>query len=95
LNDKAFHFGLDEEPFVCKAFGVIPLDDGTYDVLVIDAIADLQGDDVHLELAFTSGSRKGDVVPLRATALRRDPLLLLGLPATPVVTDGMPSLTFD
>jgi hypothetical protein len=74
---------------------VILPDDGTYDVMVLEALPGPHNDDVHLELAFASGPRKGDVVRLRARGLGRDPLSLLGLPATLTVVDGVPTLTFD
>jgi hypothetical protein len=80
---------------ICKAFVVIPLDDGTYDVLVIEASVYPSRADLQLEVALVSGPRKGDVVRLTVRHLHRDPLDLLGLPATLVVTDGQPSLTLD
>jgi hypothetical protein len=86
---------LPEEPFVCKAFSVFPLEDGNYDVVVVDADNDPSSNDMHLELALTTGARKGEVVRLRATHVDRDPLSLLGLPGTLVVVDATPTLTFD
>jgi hypothetical protein len=95
LNEKDFHFSLDEKALICKAFAVIALDDGTYDVFVVEATLDSPRAGLQLELAVVSGPRKGDVVRLHAQHLHRDPLDLLGLPGTLVVTDGQPSLTVD
>jgi hypothetical protein len=86
---------MDEIPFICKAFSVIPPDDGTYDVMVLEALPGPTGDDVRVELTFVSGTRKGDVIVLQATRLGRDPISLLGLPGTLTVVGGVPSLTFD
>ena len=69
------------------------LDDGIYDVLVIDARED---DDsvVHLDLTVVSGSEKGNVVRLSGPRGERDATDLLGLPATLHVVDGVPRLRF-
>jgi hypothetical protein len=74
---------------------VIFPDDGTYDVMVLEALPGPHSDDVHLELAFTTGPHRGDVVRLQATRLGRDPVSLLGLPGTLTVVNGVPSLAFD
>lgn len=64
------------------------LDDGTYDAVVVDA--DDDGGEVRMELTIVAGARKGEVVAVRAAGLRRDPLDLLGLPATVTVERGRP-----
>jgi hypothetical protein len=64
------------------------LDDGTYDAVVVDAEED--GDAVRVELTIVAGAHKGEVVAVRATGLRRDPLDLLALPATVTVAGGRP-----
>ncbi len=69
------------------------LDDGTYDVLVVDAREDDEHV-VHLDLAVVSGPRKGEVVSLSGPRGRRDPTELLGLPASLHVVDGVPRLAF-
>jgi hypothetical protein len=69
--------------------------DGTYDVMVLEALPGPRSDEVRLELALTSGPHKGDVVRLQAEHLGRDPLSRLGLPGTLTVVGGVPSLTFD
>ncbi|MDQ1404171.1 MAG: hypothetical protein QOG03_2487 [Actinomycetota bacterium] len=71
------------------------LDDGRYDVFVVDVEEDDENDVTHLDLTITSGARKGEVVRVRATNLRRDPVALLGLPGSMEVIDGRPSVTFD
>jgi len=86
---------LDEEPFVCKAFFMLPPEDGTYDVVVIEALPGPTTDVVLLELTISTGPRKGEVVRLRAAHLAPDPLCLLGLAATLTVAGGVPSLRFD
>ena len=70
------------------------LDDGVYDAIVIDARED---DDnlLRVDLAFTSGAHKGDVITIAGDALARDAIALLGLPATLRVVDGEPHLTLD
>ena len=71
------------------------LDDGTYDVFVVDAASDDDTAGVHLELTITSGEHKGEVIALRAAQLGRDPVMLIGLPAELRVSDGVPSVNFD
>lgn len=70
------------------------LDDGVYDVIVIDAREDDENA-LRVDLAVTSGTRKGDVVTITAHAIARDAMSLLGLPATLRVVDGEPRLTLD
>ncbi|MCU1371259.1 MAG: hypothetical protein JWO77_2453 [Ilumatobacteraceae bacterium] len=72
------------------------LDDGTYDVLVVDAEAlDQPPGAIRVELTILAGPSKGDVVALTTTGIDRDPLDLLAEPGTMTVTDGQPHLTFD
>jgi hypothetical protein len=72
----------------------VVLPDGTYDVFIVDATA-LDDGVVALSLTVLSGPSKGEVVDLRAAGLGRDELDLLGLPATLVVENGVPSVTID
>jgi len=67
------------------------LDDGTYDVFVIDA-QDVVGNDdaIRLELTVISGPRKGEVVAVVATQLHVDAIAVLGLPATLIVENASP-----
>jgi hypothetical protein len=69
-----------------------PLVDGSYSVIVVDAVEDTERDDVNLDLAITQGPTKGEVVRVRASSLKRSAVDLLGLPATLVVRDGVPTI---
>ena len=69
------------------------LADGTYDVLVVDA-EDRPGGRVACDVTVLAGDHKGDVVTI-VTDLAVDPIDLLAMPATLVVTDGEPGLALD
>lgn len=72
------------------------LDDGRYDVFVVDAVAAAgDADVVLLELAVLAGARKGEVVAVSAQGLGRDPIDLLGAPGTLTVTAGEPSVDLE
>jgi hypothetical protein len=73
------------------------LPDGSYDAFVVDARAEGDGptDVMHLELTITAGDHKGEVLAVAATGLPGDELDLLGMPATLVITGGIPSVTID
>ena len=76
------------------------LEDGTYDVVVVDAThVDAPGEGVttqlRVELAVLAGAHKGEIVALTSTDFRRDPLDLLATPGTIVVSDGIPRLTLE
>ena len=62
------------------------IEPGTYDGVVVEAV-ELDDDAVSLEIALTSGAHKGATVRVRGPRGRRDPLSLLGLPATLDVRD--------
>lgn len=68
------------------------LDDGRYDAFVV--WVDARDDGAFgVELTITTGIHKGEVVELVAARLPlREPLDLVGLPCTLVVTDGVPSI---
>lgn len=70
------------------------LDDGSYDAMVVDADETADGA-VSVELTIVAGPAKGEVVTLRGSGLGRDPLDLLGVPATITVADGVPSLRLE
>lgn len=72
------------------------IDDGTYDVLVVDAegLDDPPGA-IRLELTILAGPSKGDLVALTAVGIDRDPLDLLAEPGTMTVTDGRPHFALD
>jgi len=71
------------------------LPDGTYDVFVVDAVADGDGGALRLELTILSGEHKGELVPMRAAGLGVDELDALGRPGTLTVTGGDPSLSLE
>ena len=72
------------------------LEDGTYDVFVVDASDDEHDRDVvHVTLTIISGAHKGDVVTVHAHGLSRDSASLFGLPGTLVVRDGEPHLDIE
>lgn len=70
------------------------LDDGTYDVFVVDA-TDTDDGGTALELTITTGEHKGRVVALASASPLGDPIDLLGMPATLSVAMGVPSVTID
>lgn len=70
------------------------LEDGTYDALVFDA-DDADGGGVAVELTIISGAHKGEVVSVVSHDWHGDALDLLGIPATLVVADGRPQVTFE
>ena len=73
------------------------LDDGTYDVIVVDAER-LEGEPLptlRLEVALLDGARKGEVVSMRAAGLAVDELDALGLPGTLTVSGGEPTIALD
>lgn len=72
------------------------LEDGTYDVLIVDANDDEHDRDVvHVTLTIISGARKSEVITLHARGLARESIELFGLPGTLVVRDGTPHLDLD
>ena len=68
--------------------------DGSYDVFIVDAET-IDETTMRVELAMVTGDDKGDVFAIRGPHLADDPVLLLGLPGTLVVVDGVPSLQVD
>lgn len=71
------------------------LEDGTYEAIVISAEPGAEAGWVVLELAVAAGPHKGELVTITAKGLSRDPLDLLAVPATIVVSAGTPSLTLE
>jgi hypothetical protein len=70
------------------------LDDGVYDVIVVDA--ETTGPDgLRLDLTILAGEHKGEMVSMRAQGLGTDELDCLGMPATLTVADGAPSIVLD
>lgn len=74
------------------------LADGTYDAIVVDAEEGAEPGSMRLELAIASGPLKGEVVSVTGTDpayATSDPLDLLAIPATILVTDGSPTVTLE
>jgi hypothetical protein len=71
------------------------LEDGTYDVVVVDAEPGDGPGEVHLTVTILAGEHKGEVVELGARGLRREAWELLATPGTVVVADGAPHLTLE
>ena len=70
------------------------LPDGEYSIFIIDA--EIHDDDeLRVELTITSGEFKGEVLAVRASHLRADPLELMGMPGTLFVRDGAPHVAID
>ncbi len=70
------------------------LDDGTYDVFVVDAET-LGPDELRVDLTILAGPRKGEVVSMRAAGLGVDEIDALGMPGTLTVRDGDPALVLE
>lgn len=77
-----------------KVFSVTPIDDGTYDAIVIDVARNVE-DLVQVTLTITRGEQKGMVVDVITKDLRVDEVMLLGLPVTLDVVDGVPRMKLD
>ncbi len=63
-------------------------------VVDADAVADSPGV-VSLDLTILAGDAKGEMVSLRADGITADPVMLLGLPGTLAVADGIPHVTLE
>ena len=70
------------------------IDDGVYDVIVIDA-AEHDDGTVSIDVAFTSSPHKGEVLRIRASNADRSWVDLLAMPGTLVVRSGEPHLELD
>ncbi len=79
------------------------LPDGRYDVVIVDAADAAPAGAaaarmLSLDLAIAAGEHRGEVVSVNAPASRLgdpDPVDLLAMPATLVVSSGTPSVTLD
>jgi hypothetical protein len=76
------------------------LDDGTYDVMVVDATEaegpiGSAGPAILVDLTVLGGPHKGELITITAAGLERDPLDLLAVPGTLVVESGRPQLTLE
>lgn len=70
------------------------LEDGTYDVLVVDATEDDAGT-LTMQLTVLGGPHKGEVIAVHVSGLARDALDLLAVPATLTVWGGQPSVALE
>lgn len=72
------------------------LEDGTYDVLVVDAgeLDDPPGA-IRIDVTILAGDAKGEVVTLTAVGLGREALDLLAEPGVLTVADGRPRFALD
>lgn len=72
------------------------LEDGTYDVIVVDAveIADVP-DGLRLEVTILAGEHKGEVVSVQAIGLGVNEMDALGTPGTLTVYDGAPAVALE
>jgi hypothetical protein len=70
------------------------LDDGVYDIFVVNAETQPDGR-TFLELTIVAGEHKGEVIEITATGLDRDELDLLGMPGSLTVADGAPHVQID
>ena len=71
------------------------LEDGVYDVFIVDAEEDASRGLMHLELAITRGERKGEVVSISAPRDIGEEVELLGLPGRLDVVEGEPHMTVE
>jgi len=86
---------MDARPRTSRALRLVePLPDGVYDVMIVDVAVE-EHHPVRIDVVVTAGPHRGEVVSLRTSAMQRDPLGLLGLPASVTVTDGTPDLQVD
>jgi hypothetical protein len=91
LRHKGTQSAVDKNINACNGFFMSTLDDGSYDVVVVEADERDDGS-IALDLAVTSGAHRGEVITIIATGLDRSWFDLLAAPATLTVTDGRPIL---
>lgn len=71
------------------------LEDGSYDIFIVDAEEDAARGVMKLELTITRGSRKGEVVSVSAPRDIGEETDLLGLPGVLEVLDGAPHVVVE
>jgi hypothetical protein len=71
------------------------LDDGVYDVFVVDAEATGSGDALRLDLTILAGPHKGEMVSMHAAGLGIAETDALGMPGTLTVAGGEPSVALE
>lgn len=70
------------------------LEDGTYDVMVVDA-RDTDDGAITVDLAVSSGPHRGDVVTVHAAQSQHTWMELLGAPGTLHVAGGEPTFRIE
>lgn len=78
-----------------EAAAVLP--DGRYDAFIVD-VSELHSEGADrwsLDLTIVSGDQKGNVVSVSAQGLQASEMELIGMPATLVVDNGVPSVSVD
>jgi len=75
----------------CESVDV--LEDGTYDAVVVDAVA--RGETMSIDLTILGGVHKGEVTTVEARGMEIDEVDLLGMPGTLVVENGVPVFTVE
>ncbi|MFN8053163.1 MAG: hypothetical protein U0Q22_17095 [Acidimicrobiales bacterium] len=77
--------------------GSAPVPDGTYEVFIIDATPDPADDGkvTGIDITVVTGPNKGEAFALAADGLVGSDIDLIGMPATLVVTGGVPTVTLD
>ena len=68
--------------------------DGSYDAFVVDADDGADGGTT-LDVTIIAGEHKGMVLSLSSPESFGDPIDLMGMPATLVITDGSPTVRID
>jgi len=71
------------------------IDDGAYDVVVLDAIEATDGETMTIEVTIVAGANKGMVIGIHAPIGFGDPIDLMGMPATLRVEHGVPTVRVD
>ena len=70
------------------------LNDGKYEVIVVDAQQRADGA-IAIELAVSSGPHRGEVITIISAGMNASWIDLLAAPGTLIVRDGQPELTLD
>jgi len=97
-NDGTIARVWTRNPSFVRIFLMTMIPDGRYDVIVVEAETDDEGD-LHIDVTISLGPRVGDVIRLRAHQIERgrgtseteDPFALLGVPGTLRVRAGEPT----
>jgi hypothetical protein len=71
------------------------IEDGVYDVFIVDVEDSDDEGRTRFDLTITSGPHKGEVVSLNGLGLRGDAIEVIGLPGVLRVHDGHPHLEIE